>query len=310
MSAAASAPRPLAWALSLAVGVLFTGLAAGVWKHAGIEVGGFCVLFVLGKAAVSAGLWSARGRRPFADRASRPFLALALLAAVLNGLAWIAYLVAFERGPLALVQTISAGYPAVAAVLAVLLLRERLAGAQAAGVAIVVIAGMLLTYAGEASAAGGHGGWLPACLASVGLWGAAVVVAKHAYGLPGADHPRFFAAHGLGLAATVLPYGAWCAPGGAGTGAATLLVVLLYVAGDLAVYVAIARGPASIVNPLLGLYPIPSIAYAALVLGDRPGPLGWVGIALALAGIVLVVPAADNPLSRLVARHGPCSGRT
>ena len=71
-------------------------------------------------------------------------------------------------------------------------------------------------------------------------------------------------------------------------------MVLLYTAGELGVYGAIARGPASIVNPIAGLYPIPSIAYAALVLGDRPGALGWAGIALALPGIVLVVPAASS----------------
>ena len=305
MSAGGTSRRPLAWVPLLAVGLLSTGLAAGVWKHAGIDVGRFCVLFVIGKTVVSAGFWSSRGRRHEA-RASRPFLAFAALAAVLNGLAWVAYLIAFERGPLAIVQTISASYSAVAVVLAVLFLRERLAGAQTAGVALVVVASMVLAYAGEAPSAGSHGGWIPACFASAALWGANAVVAKHAYGLPGADQPRFLVAQALGLGATVLPYGLWLAPGGAAgvrSVLATLLVVLLYVAGDLGVYAAMARGPASIVHPIFGLYAIPSIAYAALVLGDRPGELEWSAIAMASAGVILVLPAADNPLTRLLARR-------
>jgi drug/metabolite transporter (DMT)-like permease len=291
----------------LAIGVLSTGLAAAVWKHAGIDVGRFCVLFVIGKTVVSAGFWPSRGRRHDAG-SSRPFLAFAALAAVINGLAWVAYLIAFERGPLAIVQTISASYSAVAVVLAVLFLRERLLGAQAAGVALVVVASMVLGYVGEAPSAGGRGGWLPLSFASAALWGANAVVAKHAYGLPGADPARFLAVHGLGLAATVLPYGLWLAPGGearAGLVLPTLLVVRQYLAGDLGVYGAMARGPASVVHPIFGLYPIPSIAYAALVIGDRPGELEWSAIAMASAGAILALPAADNPLTRLLARQRP-----
>ncbi len=313
MSAAGAPARSLAWVPLLAVGLLSTGLAAGVWKHAGIDVGRFCVLFVIGKTVVSAGFWPSRGRRHEAG-ASGPFLAFAALAALLNGLAWVAYLIAFERGPLAIVQTISASYSAVAVVLALLFLRERLLGAQVAGVALVVVASMLLGYAEEAPSAGSRGGWLPACFASAVLWGANAVVAKHAYSLPGADPARFLAVHGLGLAATVLPYGLWLAPAAAdgarpaGLVLPTLLVVLLYLAGDLGVYGAMARGPASIVHPIFGLYPIPSIAYAALVIGDRPGKLEWFAIAMASAGVILTLPAADNPLTRLLAR--PAKART
>ena len=309
MSAVGADRRPRAWVLLLAIGVLSTGLAAGVWKHAGIDVATFCVLFVIGKTVVSAGFWPARGRH--GAGVSGRFLAFAALAALLNGLAWVTYLFAFERGPLAIVQTISAGYSAVATVLAVVFLRERILGAQAAGVALVVVASMVLGYAAEGPSAGPRGGWLPTSVASALLWGANAVVAKYAYGLPGADQPRFLAIHGLGLAATVLPYGVWlsagCADGArpARVVLPALLVVLLYLAGDLAVYGAMARGPASIVHPIFGLYAIPSIAYAALVIGDRIGALEWSAIAVASAGVVLALPAADNPLIRLLARYRP-----
>jgi drug/metabolite transporter (DMT)-like permease len=99
----------------------------------------------------------------------------------------------------------------------------------------------------------------------------------------------------------VLPYGLSLAPAGpqsAALGAAALAVALLYVAGELGVYAAIARGPASIVNPLAGLYPIPAIAYGALVIGDVPDRLGWIAIAIVLPGMVLAVPGALAPLAR------------
>ncbi len=291
-----SGARPLAWVAPLVIGVLSTGLAAGVWKHAGVDVGVFCVVFVIGKTAVSAGFWPSRSR-PQPGGGSRRFLAFAALAALLNGLAWVAYLIAFERGPLAIVQTISAGYAAVAAVLAVVFLRERLTRVQIAGAVLVVVASMALGYAGETPSAGGRGGWLPTCIASAVLWGANGVVAKHAYGLPGADPSRFLAIHGLGLAATLLPYGLWlgaCSAVGARPLLPALLVVVLYLIGDLGIYAAMARGPASIVHPIFGLYAIPTIAYAALVIGERPGKLEWCAIAMASTGVILVLPPAHQ----------------
>ena len=306
MSAAASSLRARSWAPLLVVSVVCNGLAAGIWKHTATDVRTFCVLFVTDKVIVNGGLWAWRGRRSLSDRASRPFLSAALLAAVLNGLAWIAYFIAFERGPLAMVQTITSAYTAVAAVLALLFLREHLSRAQAAGVALVVAAGMVSCYAAEAPAVGGHGlGWLWASFAAAATWGAASVVAKHAYGLPRADDPRFFLAHTLGLAITILPYGLSRAPAeprGMIGAAATLAVVLLYVAADLGFFAAVARGPASIVNPLAGLYPMVSIAYAVLVLGDAPDPLGILCLAMVLPGVMLAVPGAMEPMTLLWAR--------
>ncbi len=288
----------------------------GSWKHAGIDVEEVLrANFVLGKTVVSAGFWPSRGRRHEAHEAgaSGPLLAYTALAALLNGLAWVAYLYAFARGPLAIVQTISASYSAVAVVLALLFLRERLLGAQVAGVVLVIVASMLLGYAGEVPSAGGRGGWLPACFAS------AVPVGRQRGGrqathefLPERTRQRFLAVHGLGLAATVLPYGLWLAPAAAGTGEAglflpTLLVVLLYLAGDLGVYGAMARGPA---GPSSTRSSGSTRFHAQRGAGDRRSPRGleWSAMRHGLGRRVLVLPAAENPLTRLLAR--PAKART
>ena len=192
LSPAASSRHPLAWAPLLGVGVLCSGIAAGVWKHAGIDAARFCVPFVIAKTAVSAGLWAARGRRPIADRASRPFLAFAGGSAVLNGLAWIAYFIAFERGPLAIVQTVTSTYTAVAAVLALIFLRERLARAQALGVAIVVVATLGISARvrrGGVSRGGSTAAGSRRASPRPALWGANAVTARARLPPPGSGRP-------------------------------------------------------------------------------------------------------------------------
>jgi drug/metabolite transporter (DMT)-like permease len=57
--------------------------------------------------------------------------------------------------------------------------------------------------------------------------------------------------------------------------------------GGLLVAIAYKHGPASIVTPLAGAYPVVTIAFAWAVLKERPTPIQWGGIALVLAGMVL-----------------------
>ncbi|MGZ3418537.1 MAG: EamA family transporter [Polyangiales bacterium] len=272
----------------LAIGVLFSGLAAGVWKHTHASVGAFCLLFPLGKA-LAAMAWP-RSRAFFAARGA--FLRASMLAALANGLAWVAYLHAFERGPLALVQTVSSGYAAIAVVLATVFLNERFSLSKGVGVALDLAAGSLLSFAsGKGGAA--QSGWLAASFASAALWGIGAVLCKRAHELPGADDHGFFVAHAIGLFVTVLPYG--LAVGGPlHLDAGALAVVSLYVVGDVSLYAAMARGPAFVVNPLAGLYPIPSIAYVALMLGELPDRLGWLAMALVLPGVGLATRSEED----------------
>ena len=203
----------LTWAPFLAVYVGCTGLAAGVWKYAGLATAAFCVIYTLAKTVMLWGAWFRWGSSPLLDRASRRFAGAAILAGVANGLAWIAYFFAFQRGPLALVQTVTAMSSVVAAVLTALFLRERVASTQLAGVVMVIVASLLLGYL-EAGTGGGarHRGWLLASFTSAALWGASSALAKYAYGLPGAGDIRMNLGQWAGFVVTVLPYGLWLAP--------------------------------------------------------------------------------------------------
>ena len=57
--------------------------------------------------------------------------------------------------------------------------------------------------------------------------------------------------------------------------------------GGLLVAIAYKNGPAALVTPLAGAYPVVTIAFAWAVLKERPAPLQWGGIALVLLGMVL-----------------------
>ncbi len=279
------------WALPLLCTVLFYGLAGGLWKQATLSAGEFCLLLVAVKLLLNPAWWACSG-------APRPrmnaFLAWSLLGQVGNGVAWICYFKAFETGPAALVQTITSAYTALTALLAVLFLKERLVGIQMLGIALVLLAGALLS---SGATGGGSGAWLAFSLGTLLSWGVATAIFKHAYAQEGANDAVFFLVNLAGMGLTLVPFGLSQGgfPKALGLG---LVVVFLYALGDLALFAAIARGPAAIVSPLSGLYPVPTLIYSALLLHEVISPRQWVATALLLAAIVMVVPAAENPFLR------------
>jgi drug/metabolite transporter (DMT)-like permease len=281
----------LRWAVPLLVTVLAYGLAAGVWKHAALTAGQFCVLFVVVKVATNLGAWAAFSRRSIFDREARAFIKWCFWGHLVNGLAWICYFVALSTGPTAIVQTVTAGYTALTVVLALIILKERTTKVQLAGVALVVAAAMIIGYTTSGTTEASDRTWFIASLLTIVFWGAAMVFFKHAYNQPGADDWRFFVINFVGMALTVLPYGltqlegANWSPDALALGA---VIVLLYAVGDLTLFAALARGPAAIVTPLSGLYPIPTIAYAALVLDESITGPQWIALVMVLVAIVLI----------------------
>lgn len=68
-----------------------------------------------------------------------------------------------------------------------------------------------------------------------------------------------------------------------------LAVGLLGAGGQMVLFYAVARGPAYYIFPIISLSPIVTIALSFLLMGERTGRLGMVGIALAL----LALPCFD-----------------
>lgn len=280
----------LQWALPLSCTVLFYGLAGGLWKSAELSPAQFCLLMVIVKTVLNWGTWAVR-RPPIRLNA---FLRFTLLGQLFNGVAWIFYFKSFESGPAAIVQTITAAYTALAAVLALIFLKERLVAIQMVGVGLVIAATLMLggnLQSGDSRLEA----WFFYSLITLLCWGISVVVFKHAYHQEDSNDTIFFVGNWVGMGLTLLPFGLFhhATVPALGLG---WLVVLLYAIGDLTLFAAIGRGPAAIVSPLSGLYPIPTLIYAAAVLHETIQPIQWAATAMVLVAIVLVVPADENPL--------------
>jgi inner membrane transporter RhtA len=177
---------------------------------------------------------------------------------------------------------------------------------QGLAIALAIGAAMLIGYAsGGGGGESGERGWFVASLLTIVFWAGAVIFFKHAYNQPGADDWRFFVVNFIGMALTVLPYGLLHLEGASWSPAALALgvgIVGLYAIGDLTLFAAIRRGPAAIVSPLSGLYPIPTIFYAALILGEGIGTIEWIAMGMVLLAIIGIVPEPDNPVLALLGR--------
>ena len=63
--------------------------------------------------------------------------------------------------------------------------------------------------------------------------------------------------------------------------------------GLLTYYFALEQGSISIVSPVTAAYPVISVALAYAILGERPSPMQWCGIALVVTGTVLLFGSAS-----------------
>jgi len=68
--------------------------------------------------------------------------------------------------------------------------------------------------------------------------------------------------------------------------------------GQLILFQALRTGPAYIVFPIISLYPVVTIIMSVLFLKEKANKRGWIGIALALAAIVMLayMPAENAPV--------------
>ena len=208
--------------------------------------------------------------------------ALAFSAGILTCLGNIAYYDVLNRGAkAATVAPLTALYPLVTVLLAVVFLKERLGGAQRAGVALALAAIYLFNVQQEG---GFFSAWLLAALIPVFFWGVAGLLQKIATNhISGELSAVWFLAAFVPVGLLLL----WREPLAANpSGKVWLLALLLgfsFALGNLALLAAFAReGKASVIAPLAGRYPIVSIPVAILFLGERVGPRETAGILLAL----------------------------
>lgn len=231
-------------------------------------------------------VYGAYGFPPLSDAIGAAF---GLAAGLVGMTGYVLYYEAISRGTISRIGTITAAYPAITVALAVTFLGETMSPLQVLGVGLLVSSSLLLGYRET------EGGRDTARLVTVlvllafllwGVWGFLVKVAVTTLGEGGA-FPFFALSNGSIGFALLLHYrwrkGSlrplrthWRWPAlGTALGASGVILFTL----------ALAEGPAALVTPLTGAYPVVTVLVAVALLQERVGLLETIGLATFLLGL-------------------------
>jgi uncharacterized membrane protein len=208
---------------------------------------------------------------------------LAFGSGVVATLGNIAYYESLSAGgKAAAVTPLTALYPVVTIVLAIVVLRERLNRVQVVGI-FGSLAAMYFFNVGSDSA--WLTPWLALALIPIGLWGVSALLQKCAAAEASSELATIGFLVGALPTSVLTPFWVpmeWRLP--ATTWVLAVTVGLLYGLGNLTLMFAYGTGgKASVVTPMAGLYSVVTIPLAVLMLGEQVTGREGLGIALALA---------------------------
>ena len=218
----------------------------------------------------------------------------AVAAGVLTCLGNVTYYALLRNGKAATVVPLTAVYPIVTVVLALLFLHERLNATQCFGIILSLAAIYLFNVQ---SALGISVAGILLVLAPIVLWGVAALMQKIATNyIDGETATAWFLAAFVPVGIVLL----WIEPLATSPGMRgwllTFALGFTFALGNLALLFAFARdGKASVITPLAGLYPIVSIPVAILLFGERIGSRETMAILCALAGVTAVSWPSPQP---------------
>lgn len=293
MDHAADAVPAVVWLAPALAALLLYGLGQGLVKKwiGEVSPARFCLYYVLATSIVNFGFYFTHAHPPLFAAGGRRFLEFAVLSYLCDGLAWILYFQSVVLGPVAIVGTLSAAYPALTIVFARLFLGELLTPYQYLAVTLVIGGGLGLSYApgGEPGAFTSRR-WIPYSLLALLCWGTSNTLIKYSYTLPQANEANFAVCSSMGGALSLGIYG--LLRGRKGTHSLrewlhSFVPMGMMAGGSLGLIIAAHQGPISIVTPLIGAYPVVTLIYAALVLKERPSRLQYTCIAAIIAGMIL-----------------------
>lgn len=289
----------LPWLAPTLGALLAWGVAQGlVKKYIGeVSAAHFCLYYALANAIVNAGFWLLSDAPPPFAADGREFAFWGLLAYVLDGVAWIFYYQSITYGPISIVGTLSAAYPALTVIFARTFLGEDLTVLQGMGVGAVLLGCMALAYSPAHSGRGSDKRWMFLAGAALLIWGASGTLIRYAYSFPNSHEGNLALFIAIGGLSTLGIYGV--VKGAAHTSSRAELLrafgpMATMAVGSLLVAIAYKHGPASLVTPLAGAYPVVTLGFAWAVLKERPTPLQWAGIGAVLLGMVLTTAVSEG----------------
>ena len=287
----------LPWLAPTIGGLLAWGLAQGlVKKYIGeVSAASFCLYYAIANAVVNTAFWAFHDAPPPFAPEGQQFAFWGLLAYVLDGIAWIFYYQSLTYGPISIVGTLSAAYPALTVIFARAFLGEELTLLQGLGVGAVLAGCLALAWSPSEGGTATDGRWKILAGTALVIWGVSGTLIRYAYGFPAAHEANLALFIAIGGLATLGVYGV---AKGAARGATrhewlrSAGPMATMALGSLFVAIAYKHGPASLVTPLAGAYPVVTIGFAWAVLKERPTRIQWAGIAAVLAGMVLTTAVA------------------
>jgi drug/metabolite transporter (DMT)-like permease len=250
----------------------------------------FCLYFVLAKALVNLSWFFTHDHPPLLSTAGRPFLEIGVLAYVIDGTGWILYFESIIAGPITIVGTLSAAYPALTVLFARIFLGEQLGAVQYAAVALVIGGCLGLSYSPPDPAAKILSRrWIPLAFLALICWATSNTIVKHAYSFAEASEINLMLCNTTGGILSLGLYGLLKGRQGAHSAREYLhsfVPMGMMAGGDLGVMIASRYGPISIVIPLTGAYPVVTLAFAALILKERISMLQYGCIGAIIIGMV------------------------
>lgn len=281
-----------AWLTPTLAALFAWGIAQGlVKKYIGeVPPARFCFFYAIAIAVVSLVFFVfTPDRPPVLAPEGRTFMALGILAYIMDGIAWICYYESIVAGPISIVGTLSAAYPALTVLFARIFLGEQLTYAQYAGVVAVILGCLFLAYSPpDPNAKVTQKRWIPLAASALLIWGVNGVIIKYAYQFPNAHEGNLYLFIAVGGFLTLGAYG--LAKGKIASSTKTevaraAIPMMTMALGGPLVALAIKYGQASLVTPLSGAYPVVTLAFAGIVLKERPAPLHWIGIGAVFVGL-------------------------
>lgn len=285
------------WLIPTLMSLLLYGVGQGLVKKYISEVppARFCLYFVVAKAILNLGLYALYHRAPLLGAGGEAFVEISIGAYILDGLGWLLYFQSIVHGPIAIVGTLSAAYPALTILFARVFLGEDLQALQYAGVALVIGGCIGLSYApagpGERPI---DRRWIPLSFTALLLWGCSSTLLKAAYRLPGADEINVLVFNTVGALLTLGIYGLIRGRQGSHERrewTRSFLPMGMLAGGDIGFIIATRYGPVSLTTPLSGAYPVVTVVFARLILHETITMRQIVCIAAILGGMTLASSA-------------------
>ena len=282
---------PLTWIPFITVTILLFGVGQVFTKTGTTRLGspGMLLLLSFNMAAIYGGAWVI-----FHDNSPitlAEFL-LCILATSLSAVGYIFFFEAVERQKISIVGVITAAYPFVTVILAVLFLNESLSIIQGVAVSLIIISVSLLSYTPQKQNLNMEPQsktWLLFAVLCFTVWGIWAAAAKYAITFVG--HITYSGVYAFVGPLIWIPY--WYIRSGTFRMTRDDIHAELSAAfacfGGLSFYAALHYGLASIVTAVSDLYPFVTLVCARFMLSETLENYHKIAVALALSGIVLLV---------------------